>query len=109
MAEWAKAAEMQLELHRWLLAPEKGTLWLRHWIAGEKQAEPLKGDMYQTLAFGEPEKLLVADSIWVDKEMSELIEVAREEFEPEQFINEDLLVHTGFVYFEQPLFILDRN
>src|SRR5215471_14197115 len=109
MAEWAKAAEMQLELHRWLLAEGKGSLWLRHWIMGEKQTEPAKGDMYQMLALAEPNKLLTADSIWVDKEMSELISIAREDFEPEAFIAEDLLVHTGFCYFEKPLFIRDRN
>ena len=108
MAEWAKAAESQLELHRWLLS-EKGSLWLRHWVGGEKQAEPAKGDMYQMLAFAEPQKLLSADSIWVDGEMSELITVAREDFQPEVFLNEDLLVHTGYVYFDKPLLMKDRN
>ena len=108
MAEWAKAAEEQLTLHRWLLS-EQGRLWLRHWIMGERQAEPAKGDMYQMLALGEAQKLLTADSIWVDDEMSDLIEISREDFAPEPFIQEDLLVHTGFVYFKKPLFILDRN
>lgn len=108
MADFAKAAESQLELHRWLLS-EKGSLWLRHWIGGEKQAEPAKGDMYQTLAMAEPQKLLSADSIWVDDEMCELVQVASEDFKPEPFLNEDLLVHTGFVYFDQPVFIKDRN
>jgi hypothetical protein len=108
MAEFAKAAESQLELHRWLLGA-KGQLWLRHWIMGEKQAEPAKGDMYQTLAYAEPQKLLSADSIWVDDEMSDLVSVAREDFKPEPFLNEDLLVHTGFVYFDKPVFMLDRN
>ena len=44
MADFVKAAETQLELHRWLLS-EKGQLWLRQWIGGEKQVEPAKGDM----------------------------------------------------------------
>jgi hypothetical protein len=108
MAEFVKAAETQLELHRWLLS-QKGQLWLRHWIGGEKQQEPAKGDMYQLLAFGEPQKLLTADSIWVDDEMCELVSVAREDFKPEPFLNEDLLVHTGFVYFDRPVMMRDRN
>lgn len=108
MGEFVKAAETQLELHRWLLS-EKGQLWLRHWIMGERQTEPAKGDMYRTLAMAEPQKLLTADSIWVDSEMSELIEVAREDFKPEPFLHTDLLVHTGFVYFDRPIYMNDRN
>jgi len=108
MAEWVKAAELQLELHRWLTS-ERGRRWTRGWIEAEIRSEPSKGHMYGLLAAAEPQKLLTADSIWVDPEMTELISIAREDFQPEIMANEDFLVHTGFCYFAEPILIHDRN
>jgi len=108
MADWAKAAEVQLELHRWLLSPH-GTRWMRGWIGAETRSEPAKGRMYQLLAAAEPQKLLTADSIWVAEEMSEVIMHAREGFQPEPIEREDFLVHTDFCFFQKPLLMLDRN
>lgn len=108
MAEWVKATEVQLELHRWLTSPQ-GRRWTHSWILAETRDEPAKGHMYGLLSAAEPQKLLTADSIWVDKEITELIEIAREDFRPEPIEREDFLVHTGFVYFEKPLLLLDRG
>ena len=108
MAEWVKAAETQLELHRWLTS-EVGQRWHRGWISAEKRAEPKKGDMYDMLAHVEPMKLLTAEAIWVAPEMSDIVTAARDGFQPEAMTKEDFIVPTGFCYFAKPLLMQDRN
>lgn len=108
MADWVKAPEVQLELHRWFTS-DVGRTWTRGWVAAERRAERLKGDTYGMALATEPQKLLTADAIWVAEEMSEIISYAREGFQPEPMEREDFIVHTGFVYFEKPLHMLDRN
>jgi hypothetical protein len=108
MAEWVKAAEVQLELHRWMTS-EIGQRWIRGWVSAESQSDPAKGDMYGLLAHAEPMKLLTADAIWVAPEMSDLIDAAREGFQAEPMEREDFITHTGFLYFAKPIYMLDRN
>jgi hypothetical protein len=108
MAEWVRAAEVQLETHRWLTSPA-GVRWQRGWIAAEMRNEPAKGEVYALLAQAEPQKLLTADAIWVAEEMGEVIDFARETFKAEPMEREDFIVHTGFLYFQKPLLMLDRN
>jgi len=108
MAEWVKAAETQLEVHRWLTSP-KGLAWCRYWIQGMTQAEPDKSRVYAMNLQAEAQKLLTAEAIWVDPEMTEVIEFARESFAPEEMHMEDYIVHTGFVYFAEPILMPDRK
>jgi hypothetical protein len=108
MAEWVKAAEAQLELHRWFTS-EKGRRWTRGWIHAETRNDPAKGDMYSLLNAVESQKLLTADAIWVAPEISDVIDAARESFRPEPMEQEDFITHTGFLYFDKPLYMLDRN
>jgi len=108
VAEWVKAAETQLEVHRWLTSP-KGLAWVRYWIQGMTKAEPAKAQGYTLYMQAEAQKLLTADAIWVDSEMTEVIEFARESFAPEEMHPDDFIVHTGFVYFAKPLLMPDRH
>jgi len=109
MAEWVKAAEMQLELHRWL-SSERGRHWCRSWtLASAGDDEQEKRDMYDLLLHAEPSKLLTADAIWVAPEMCEIIQVAKEGFQPEALQANDFITHTGFMYFAEPIHMLDRH
>jgi len=108
MAEFVKAPEAQLELHRWLTS-EQGVRWSREWIALETRKEPIKGHMYGMLHEATKQSLLTADPIWVSGEMCEIVSMARESFQPESIEMSDFIVPTGFVYFEQPQVIADRH
>jgi hypothetical protein len=108
MSEWVRAAEVQLHEYRWLTS-ELGQRWSRGWVRAEVEAEPTKGNVYALLMHAEPMKLLTADAIWVAPEICDVIDVARESFEPESLEREDFLTHTGFCYFAKPLYMLDRN
>lgn len=108
MAEWVRAAEVQLETYRWWTSPE-GQRWLRGWIAAEKRSEARKGDYYDLLSHAEPSKLLTADAIWISPEMCEIVQAARDGFQPESMEREDFITHTGFAYFAHPLWMYDRS
>ena len=116
MAEWVKAAEVQLTLHRWMTS-QGGERWLRHWISAEAKAaatathtsDETKAHMYRLLGQVEPYKLLSADAIWVSPEICDVVEAARRGFKPESMEREDFIVHTGFLYFAKPLYTRDRN
>jgi hypothetical protein len=108
MAEWTKAAEMQLELHRWLTS-ERGRHWTMSWARRVCDGEPNKLDIYQRLALTEEHKLMTAESIWVAPEMCQIVQMAREGFQPEPILAPDFITMNGFVYFAEPLYMQDRN
>jgi len=108
VAEWVKAAEMQLSLHRWLTS-ELGRRWTRGWIDSAAGTEQEKRNMYEILTLVEEHKLLTADAIWVSPEMCEIVQMAREGFKPEPLEREDFITHTGFLYFADPLYMQDRH
>ena len=108
MAEWVKAAEMQLSLHRWLTS-EIGRQWTRGWInsaAGteEREAAHVRGAdgrggaeaAHRRRDLGAPE-------------MCEIVQQAREGFRPEPLEREDFITPTGFLYFAEPLYMNDRH
>ena len=108
MAEWVKAAEVQLELCRFLGSPN-GRRWTRGWISASTDNEPDKRRMYEPLAILEQQKLLTADAIWVSPEMCEIVQMAREGFQPEALEREDFITPTGFLYFAEPIYMQDRH
>ena len=108
MAEWVKAAEMQLSLHRWLTS-ELGRRWTNGWIDAAAGSELEKRDMYRVLTHVEEQKLLTADAIWVSPEICEIVQMAREGFKPEPLEREDFITPTGFLYFADPLYMQDRH
>jgi hypothetical protein len=108
MADWFKAAESQLLLHRWH-SSEQGKHWMRAWTQRVCEGEPEKRRIYETLMLAEEHKLLTAESIWVSPEMCEIVQHARESFQPEPVLAQDFITQTGFVYFEQPLYMSDRH
>jgi hypothetical protein len=108
MAEWVKAAEVQLEMHRFFDS-EAGHAYIRGWTNASALHEDEKRAMYGLLMQTEAAKLLTADAIWVAPEICEIVQVAREGFKPEALEREDFLVPNGFVYFAQPLYMKDRH
>jgi hypothetical protein len=108
MANWTKAAELQLELHRWQQS-QAGAHWMRAWAQRVCSGEPEKEHLYQLLLHAEQHKLLTAEAIWVSPEMCEIVQIAREGFEPEPLLAPDFLTMTGFCYFDSPLYMQDRN
>lgn len=116
MAEWVRAAEVQLTLHRWMTS-QQGARWIHHWIGAEAASaarsahvsDETKASMYRILGQVEPYKLLSASAIWVSPEICEVVDAARRGFKPESMEREDFIVHTGFLYFAKPLYTRDRN
>jgi hypothetical protein len=108
MSEWTKAAETQLHLHRWLMS-DHGQQSTHNWLRAERESEPAKGHVYSMLAYAEPMKLLTADAIWISPEICDVIDVAREGFQPESMEREDFITPTGFAYFAKPIYMLDRS
>jgi hypothetical protein len=108
MAEWTKAAEMQLALHRWLTS-ERGRIWMHTWSRRVCDGEPGKLATYQQLVLTEEHKLMTAESIWVAPEMCQIVQMAREGFKPEPIMAPDFITMNGFVYFADPLYMTDRN
>ena len=109
MAEWVKAAEVQLEMHRFLTS-EPGKKYMRGWVdASCDEDEGRKRSMYQSLILVEAQKLLTADAIWVAPEMCQLVQAARDGFQPEAVEADDFIVPNGFLYFSEPIYMLDRH
>jgi hypothetical protein len=108
MGEFVRAAEVQLEMYRWMTS-RLGQAHMRYWVEAERRSEPEKADMYQMLAHAEISKMLTADAIWVSPEMSEIVQAARMEFQPEPLEREDFITPTGFCYFAEPLIMHDRH
>lgn len=108
MSDWHKAAELQLELHRWM-GTDRGQHWLHTWVINSSVDEEDKRHAYDLLIHAEPQKLLTAQAIWVSPEMCEIVQVAKEGFQPETLEATDFLTMTGFLYFAKPVIMRDRN
>jgi len=61
------------------------------------------------LLLAEQHKLMTAESIWVSPEMCQIVQMAREGFQPEPLLGPDFITMTGFCYFDTPLYMQDRN
>lgn len=108
MAEWAMAAEMQLDLRHWLES-ENGRRWGRVWVNSVSAEETGRKDLYEALILAEAQKLLTADAIWVSPDMCQVVQAARDGFQPEPLEMADFIVPTGFLYFSDPIYMLDRH
>lgn len=107
-AEWTRAAETQLALHRWMTSSAGGR-WMSNWLRAEIESTPKKAATVGLLANAEPMKLLTADPIWVSEEMCDIVDAARQDFQPEPLLWDDFIVPTGFLYFARPLIMDDRR
>lgn len=67
-----------------------------------------ESSLIDNLYSGEEARLLSADPYFVSAEMCEVVEAAKETFDPEKLYPTDFLSPTGFVYYEQPFIIPDR-
>jgi hypothetical protein len=106
--DWHNALENQVQLAKWL-GSFLGKKTLMEWVEREVYGEPLKHGIYKQVIPLLPSTLMLSTPIFVAAEMCELVNHAREGFEPEPMLKEDFIVPWGFVYFEEPLYVLDRN
>ena len=106
-ANWKDAYERQMECWRWCRS-DKGRTWRMHSWAfnAEGLNEGTQHLLMQCYAV-EEEKLLGADPYYVSTEMCEVIDAARETFEPEPILATDFLSEAGFVYFARPFNLTD--
>lgn len=108
--QWQDAYDAQLSTWRWLTS-EHGRTWLRLRYEWEVQDEPWPEVTKKLLAgmFSvEIEKVRGSSPYFVSSEMCEVVNVAREEFQPEPIYPTDFLTPSGFLYYEQPHEMSDR-
>jgi hypothetical protein len=62
-----------------------------------------------TVADIEEPKIAAAEPIFVEPEVVDLIDHARQTFEPETLLAPDVLIPWGFAFFARPLYVLDEH
>lgn len=108
MQGWRKAFDAQMKQWAWQRTP-KGITWQRYHFKFDTQ--DMNSSTQQMLArLYEMEASVIenADPIYVSQGMCEVIDVAKDSFQPEPLIRSDLLVDVGFMYFEKSFQIPDR-
>lgn len=107
-AKWHDAYDTQMALWRWYRT-EEGVRWLAY--SFNEAARALQAgtrEMLLDLYTAERGRLIDLDPIFVSTEMCEVVDAAKESFEPEPLMETDLLTTHGFLYFEKPFDVLDR-
>ena len=105
---WQEAYDAQMGLWRWYRTPRS-----HEWLTGlfrdgmksvPEQNRPAMATMYDA----ELGRIIDCDPIYVSADMCELVDVARQDFQPEPLIESDLPTPRGFVYLAKPVGIFDR-
>lgn len=105
---WKDAYEKQMGLWEWLRS-DLGRRHLRAWARAECQSSPTKYSVFEMLVPYEEDKLLHADPVYISEEMVDLVEFAQEGWQPETFLEEDVLVPHAFIYLARPTYLHDRH
>lgn len=105
---WKDAYEKQMSLWEWLRS-DLGRRHLRNWAKAECQSSPTKYSVFEMLVPYEEDKVLQADPVYVSEDMIDLIEFAKEGWQPEMFLEEDVLVPHAFIYLARPTYLHDRH
>lgn len=108
---WQDAYDAQMGMWRWLRS-ERGQRWLgakfRVEVLDEFKNRPDLIELMGQLFSVEPGRLLGAIPTFVSAEMCDVVGAASETFQPEPLYPSDLLIPTGFLWFERPFTIPDR-
>lgn len=107
-APWHDAYDAQMQLWRWYRT-EMAMRWMQHSYAEAArnlnvETQEMLSDLYQH-EFG---RLIDCDPVYVSADMCEVIDAAKDDFQPEPLLESDLITTRGFVYFARPFEVPDR-
>lgn len=109
---WHDAYDAQMALFRWYRTTA-GMEWLKGLYHAQANELTLTPKMIRSLAglfdAEQAGKLIDLDPFYVSAEMCELVEAARDSFEPEPLLMSDLLTPRGFLWYEQPITIHSKQ
>lgn len=119
-ARWHEALDGQAEAFAFFDSPRgRGYVgaWVNSWGPGGQNVHSRTGEAlspdglsgYRAMVGALPNALLGADTLYVEPEMMDLVDVAARSFEPEPLLPTDLPCPVGFLYLPRPLAITDRN
>ena len=108
---WQDAYDAQMGLWRWYRTPRAS-----EWLAGlysdavntTAAPEHFRMRMYK-LYDAEGGRLVECDPFYVSEEMTEIVDQARHDFQPEALQEWDLLTPRGFLYYARPIWIGDKH
>ena len=105
---WHDAYDAQMGLWRWYRT-DGGKRWMSGLFADARGIpESFRGKLAK-IYDGEMGRLVECDPVYVSPEMTDVVDVARESFEPEPLHEWDLATPRAFVYYARPVEIRDRN
>lgn len=109
MAYWEAALEEQVRLMRWWRTPR--ALVYAEGFADDAAARLARDDaaFFRQTPQVEAAKLERADTVFVDRDVLELVDHARAAVRVEAMLPEDLFTPEGFALFERDVFLRDRN
>jgi hypothetical protein len=106
---WKRAYDTQMAVWRWL-SSEHGQRWLyERWRSETDGLHINTRLMTKYLYAGLDRMVRTADPIFISAEMCDVVEAAAVSFEPEPVYPTDVLTGQGFMFFERPFVIPDRE
>lgn len=106
MADWEVALEKQMATWAFLNS-EAGWDFIKGYRESEIRSDPDNAAVNAHLFDNLDKMLWQADPVYVTNDMMDLLEAALPSFEPEVFHEEDVFLHSGFVYLPRPVVIKD--
>jgi hypothetical protein len=105
---WHTARDQQTMLVE-LWRSQEGLRYGKHFLDVTYERGITYADSDDNLATVEEPKIATAEPIFVEPEVIDLIEHARESFEPETLLAEDVFIPWGFAFFARTVYMRDRN
>lgn len=110
MARWEVAYEHQMDLWKFWRSPF-GHSYASGFLGDMRKKGKIPpvgvSDFYDRFADYQEAVQFSAEPVYIASDMMELWKAAAEQFEPEPLEASDLLTPTGFVYFPEPMIVLD--
>jgi hypothetical protein len=98
---WHDAYDAQMELWRWYRSEIGVDFLARSYREASQNMREETREMMLDLHQGERNRILDLDPIYVSAEMCELVDAAKDSFDPEPLLETDLITPRGFLYYER--------
>lgn len=109
MSGYEQVLDVQADLRRWWLS-ERGQGYGRAFAESVREKEPQRGQVHhETLPSIEPALLSVAEPVYVSEDVMTVLEAARETFQAEPLLDEDVFCERGFALLPRGLERRDRH
>lgn len=108
MARWEVALEEQIALLKFWQSPT-GEEYAWDFGSDVRDKGRDGAELYASSHLIETAKLERAEPVWVDGHILDLVDHARQTFQPEAMLPTDAFAESGFAFFERPVFVEDVN